>query len=84
MGQFYLLWYNGIKDFINVLNDLVLNPPSEKDIFLYLNYTERDHERRISIADRFADRPIDRKKALHFQSFGVKFLDLNLFFLLLA
>lgn len=56
MGQFYVLWVSKILQLnaLDHLNHLVSSSPKEKDIFLYLNYTERAHGRRIAIADKFA------------------------------
>ncbi len=59
MGQFYSLWVSKIvqSHAVDHLNHLVFSSPKKKDIFLYLNYTERDHGRRIAVADTFATRP---------------------------
>jgi len=56
MGQFYYLWAHGIDYFIDKLRQIPLNLPP-KDIFLYLNYTERNHGRRSTVTDKFWDKP---------------------------
>ena len=56
MGQAYYLWAHSLSQVISTLNALVASP-QPKDIFLYLNYTERPHGRRTLIADKFYDQP---------------------------
>ena len=42
---------------IDTLHQVAAKVPREKDIFLYLNHTERNHGRRVLVADKFWDQP---------------------------
>ncbi len=52
MGQFYYLWAHGIEPALDNLNQIA-QTPRDKDVLLYLNHTERNHGRRILVADKF-------------------------------
>jgi hypothetical protein len=55
MGQCYFLWIHGFD--AGTLSQIVQNLPLEKKHLLYLNYTERDHGRRIEVAEQFWNKP---------------------------
>lgn len=57
MGQIVYLWQHGFVKYINNLDQLVKNRPHGKEYLLYMNHRERNHARRIEIADKFWDKP---------------------------
>lgn len=57
MGHTIHLWENEFETLFPQFEDLIKKAPLDKKHLLYMNHTERDHARRVEIANYFYNKP---------------------------
>lgn len=57
MGHLIFMWQDSFEEGFENFKELVKNTPLQKKHLLYMNHTERDHGRRVEIADYFYNKP---------------------------